>query len=59
MTEHAGHTSPRPRRRPFRPAQRFLDSIDPLLDFIGAAAALVLVINVMIRALSGEPVGIL
>jgi hypothetical protein len=57
MTEHAGHTTPRPRRRPFRAIQRFLDSIGPLLDFIGVAAGLVLVINLMIRSLNGEHFG--
>ncbi len=57
MTEHAEHSAPRPRRRPFRAIQRFLDSIAPLLDFLGLLAGLVLVINLMIRSLNGEHFG--
>lgn len=59
MSEHAGHPAPRQRRHPFRAIGRFLDSIGPLLDFIGVLAGLVLVINLMIRALSGEPIGMI
>jgi len=57
MTEHAEHSAPRPGRRPFRAIQRFLDSIAPLLDFLGLLAGLVLVINLMIRSLNGEHFG--
>ncbi|MEG8037740.1 hypothetical protein QP157_21215 [Sphingomonas sp. LR61] len=59
MTEHAGHPNPRPRRHPFRAIGRFLDSIDPLLDFLGVVTGLVLVINLMIRALRSEPIGMI
>lgn len=59
MSEHAGHPAPRQRRRPFRTIGRFFDSIGPLLDFLGVVAGLVLVINLMIRALSGEPIGMI
>lgn len=57
MSEHAGHPAPRLRRRPFQAIGRFLDSIGPLLDFLGVLAGLVLVINLMIRSLNGEHFG--
>lgn len=59
MSEHAGDPTPRPRRRPFRTIGRFLEPIGPLLDFLGVVPCLVLVINLMIRALSGEPIGMI
>ncbi|TCL80538.1 hypothetical protein EDF31_11256 [Curtobacterium sp. PhB142] len=57
MSEHAGHPAPRQRRRPFRAIGRFFDSVGPLLDFLGVLAGLALVINLLIRALSGEHFG--
>lgn len=59
MSEHAGDPTPRPRRHPFRAISRFINSIGPLLDFLGVGAGLVLVINLMIRALSGELIGVI
>lgn len=57
MTEHAEHVAPRPRRRPFRAAFRFLDSISPLVEFVGAIAGLILVTTIAIRAMTGDGVG--
>ncbi|MBF4588377.1 hypothetical protein [Curtobacterium sp. VKM Ac-2887] len=57
MSEHAGHPTPRPRRRPFRAIGRFFDSVGPLLDFLGVLTGLVLVIDLLVRSLNGEHFG--